>query len=55
MKEKEGIVITIFVINLNDIKKALKKKKIWLNKNILNKILKEFYDLIMLFREKKSD
>ena len=28
MKEKERIVIMIFVINLNDIKKVLKKKKI---------------------------
>jgi len=28
MKEKERIAIIIFVISLNDIKKALKKKKI---------------------------
>ena len=55
MKGKEGTAIIIFIISLNDMKKALKKKKIQLNKNILNKILKKFYNLIILFREKKSD
>ena len=55
MKGKEGIVIIVFVMNLNDVKKVLKRKKIQLNKDILNKIFKEFYDFIMLFRKKESD
>jgi len=55
MKGKEGIAIIVFAISLNDVKKALKKKKIWLNKNILNKILKEFHDFIILFYKKESD
>jgi len=55
IKGKEGIAITVFVISLNDVKKALKKKKIWLNKDILNKIFKEFHDLITLFYKKESD
>jgi len=55
IKGKEGIIIMIFIISLNDIKKVLKRKKIWLNKDILDKIFKEFYNLIMLFYKKESD